>query len=60
MDDTKLLPRIGSKIKINIDYNDFINLLNLCVGFYKPISDFSNLSNVQSILKKSKTTISKG
>ena len=44
----------SSKIKINIDYNDFINLLNLCVGFYKPISDFSNLSNVQSILKKSK------
>ncbi len=45
----------SKKIKIDIDYEDFINLLNLCVGFYKPIHDFSNLLDVHSIIKNNRT-----
>ena len=45
----------SNKVKIDIEYEDFINLLNLSVGFYKPINDFSNFSNVHSVLKKNKT-----
>ena len=45
----------SKKIKIDIDYDDFINLLNLCVGFYKPIYDFSNLLDVHSIIKNNRT-----
>lgn len=43
-----------NKIFIDIDYDDFINLLNICVGFYKPIYNFSDLSDVHSILKNNK------
>ena len=44
----------SNKIYIDIDHDDFINLLNICVGFYKPIHNFSNLHDVHSILTNNK------
>jgi len=39
---------------LDIDKDEFINLVNICTGLYSPLENFSNLKDVNSILKNSR------
>ncbi len=50
----KKFKNIQQKNSINIDTNEFINLINLSLGFYKPLYEFCDLEDVKNILNKKK------
>ena len=43
-----------NKNYLDIDEDEYFNLVNLCTGLYNPVYDFSNDKIVNSILKNSK------
>jgi sulfate adenylyltransferase len=47
-------PNVEKKTVINLDTNEFINLINLSLGFYNPIRGFCNLNDLKKILNKKK------
>jgi ATP sulfurylase len=46
----KNLNKVDERIKINLENNDFINLINLVTGLYQPLNGFCNSEDVNNIL----------
>ena len=47
------LQNVEKKTVINLDTNEFINLVNLSLGFYNPLKGFCNQNELKKILYRS-------